>query len=634
VAHAGHSPVLERSAAPAPAPPRESRGASWRWTGSRWVLAGVALLVLAQLVVRAWMAAQRDLFQDDFLYGSQAIEMPLFSSEYLVEDRGGHFMPGAMLLHGVLYRLFPLEWGPFAVVLVALQAAATLAVLRLLRVLVGDRPLLLAPLAVYLFSPLILGAYVWWAAAMNSLPLQIGLAWVTADAVLLVRTRRRRYAATGTVALVATLLFYERAVLVVPFAFLLAAVLLHGEGVATPIREAWTRGRALWIGSLLVLAAWFWTFTVTVPSEAVGSATLAQIGELTRITVRSFVPALFGGPWQWADIAGAPAAAPSPTAVTASVVALGLLVGWTVLRRRGAAWLWLLAAGYFFAGTLLVGAGRAAFGVSTVLPLAYRYFAAEAVIAAVVVAVLLVLPLHRPEAGGSGTRALIVRLADRMAQRQGAVRATRIAVLSSTAAFVAGSLFSTVGYMDVWENEPSRQYLATAKASLAAAGDEPLLDQPVSDHLVWGLMTPWNEASRVFGPLDDRPVFAGATHDLRMLDGQGRLRPADVVGGFRVAAEPSGGCGWRVSGGTDEVPLEGLMFNWVWTAEIDYEATRDGLLTVALESGEVVQAPVREGAHTVYLRLVGEGDALRVTAETSGLEVCVRSGLVGNVEVR
>jgi hypothetical protein len=86
--------------------------------------------------------------------------------------------------------------------------------------------------------------------------------------------------------------------------------------------------------------------------------------------------------------------------------------------------------------------------------------------------------------------------------------------------------------------------------------------------------------------------------------------------------------------GPDDVPLEGSFFNWVWTAELDYEADRDGLLTVAMESGEAVEVQVREGAHTVYVRLIGEGDALRVTAETSGLEVCVGSGRMGNIEMR
>jgi hypothetical protein len=597
------------------------------------VLAGVVLLVLGQLLVRGWMAAERNLFQDDILYGTQALERPLLSAEYLVEGRGGHFMPGAMLLHGLLYRLSPLDWTPFAVALVVLQAAATLAVLRLLRVLVGDRALLLLPLAVYCFSPLVLGAYAWWSAAMNSLPLQIGLAWVVADAVLLVRTGRRRYAVTGTIALLVTLLFYERAVLIAPFAYFLAAVLLHAEGAATPLRSAWARGRALWVGLLLVLATWGWAFTTFVPAEAVGSATLSQIGELGRVSVRSFVPALVGGPWRWANLADQPVGDPAPTAVGTSALIVGLLIGWTVLRRRGAAWLWLLGVGYFLVGTLMVGAGRGMNVIGIILPLAYRYFAGEAVVVAVVLAVLAVLPFHRSGTWG-GLGKVVVQAADLVTARFGAVRA-RLFVPLVSVSFVASALWSTVTYMNVWSTNPTAEYLATAEGSLAAAGDEPMLDQPVPDQVLAGLMTPWNDASRVFGPLTDRPAFASATHDLRMLDGEGRLRSADVVGGHAVAAAPAGACGWAVTGsGPDNVPLEGPFFNWVWTAELDYEADGDGVITVALQSGTVVEAPVRQGAHTLYLRLIGEGDALGVTAQTPGLEVCIRSGSMGNVEMR
>lgn len=48
-----------------------------------------------------------------------------------------------------------------------------------------------------LFTPLGVPGFAWWAAALNSLPMLAALAWVCADAVLLVRTGNRRYAVTG-----------------------------------------------------------------------------------------------------------------------------------------------------------------------------------------------------------------------------------------------------------------------------------------------------------------------------------------------------------------------------------------------------------------------------------------------------
>lgn len=606
---------------------------SRRWTGGRWTLVGVVGLVLSQLVLRAWIASERGLFTDDVLYGSEVMVKPLFSADYLIDNRGGHFMPAAMLLHGGLYRLFPLEWMPFAVALMVLQVAACLAVVRLLRVLLGDRPLLLVPLAVYLFCPLSLGPFTWWAAAMNSLPLQIGLAWVVADAVLLMRTGRRRYAVSGTVALVITLLFYERAVLVPLFAFGLVAVLQHVDGAITPLRAAWQRGRGLWIASLVVLVAWAGVFVTAVPSESVGSATLTQIAALTRVSVESMVPALFGGPWVWFDGAGTPMAAPPGWTVALGEGVLLVLVAVTALRRRGAGHLWMLAGAYILVGALLVGAGRGSFAIAGLLPLAYRYFAAEAVVIPIVIALLFVLPRRAPTANPTELRVLLRAVAAQIGRVAAVARARRVAVPLLTIAFIASSLYSTVGYMRVWSTDPTKPYLAAAKASLAEAGDEPMLEWNVPEFLIWGLQTPWNRASMVFGPLEDMPEIADATHDLRQLDDEGRLRQAHVESGITVVENPAGGCGWQVTGGEGSVPLTAYMFNWAWTAELDYVANRDSTITMAMKSGEAVQVPLRRGHHTVYVRFVGEGDELRVTTETDGFELCFGSGVIGNMEL-
>ena len=77
--------------------------------------------------------------------------------------------------------------GP-AISLVVLQLPASLALLRALHVILGWRPVLLIPLIFALFTPLGIPGFAWWAAALNSLPMLAALAWVTADAILLVRT--------------------------------------------------------------------------------------------------------------------------------------------------------------------------------------------------------------------------------------------------------------------------------------------------------------------------------------------------------------------------------------------------------------------------------------------------------------
>ena len=125
-------------------------------------------------------------------------------------------MPAAFLVAGVIIRLAPLDWTAPAISLVVLQLLASLALLRSLYVILGWRPVLLLPLTFALFTPLGVPGFAWWAAALNSLPMLAALAWVCADAILLVRTGNQRYAATGVLAYLGGLLFFEKAA-VIPF---------------------------------------------------------------------------------------------------------------------------------------------------------------------------------------------------------------------------------------------------------------------------------------------------------------------------------------------------------------------------------------------------------------------------------
>ena len=70
------------------------------------------------------------------------------------------------------------------------------------------------------------------------------LAWVCADAILLVRTGNQRYAVTGVLVYFGGLLFFEKAA-VIPFvAFAVAALLGYVARRAGPLRTVWRRGAA------------------------------------------------------------------------------------------------------------------------------------------------------------------------------------------------------------------------------------------------------------------------------------------------------------------------------------------------------------------------------------------------------
>ncbi len=97
-------------------------------TGSsrRRVVPGGRRLIGVQLAVRGWVAASGYFWQDDLIVDRHAPATgPLFTSDFLLYDHDGHFMPAGFLLTGVCTELAPLEWWPMVVSLVLLQALAS-----------------------------------------------------------------------------------------------------------------------------------------------------------------------------------------------------------------------------------------------------------------------------------------------------------------------------------------------------------------------------------------------------------------------------------------------------------------------------------------------------------------------------
>ncbi|HWX99197.1 MAG TPA: hypothetical protein VNY55_04765, partial [Mycobacterium sp.] len=162
----------------------------------RVALAATALIAV-QLVIRGVLAFGGYFYWDDLILIGKAGTHGLLSPSYLFDDHDGHVMPAAFLIGGAIIRLAPLDWTGPAISLVVLQLLASLALLRALYVILGWRWVLLIPLTFALFTPLGVPGFAWWAAALNSLPMLAALAWVCADAILLVRTGNQRYAVTG-----------------------------------------------------------------------------------------------------------------------------------------------------------------------------------------------------------------------------------------------------------------------------------------------------------------------------------------------------------------------------------------------------------------------------------------------------
>ncbi|RZT25215.1 hypothetical protein EV589_0947 [Mycobacterium sp. BK558] len=580
-----------------------------------WVARTAVALIALHLVIRAALAFGGYFYWDDLILVGRAGTQPLLSPGYLFDDHDGHVMPGAFLVAGTITRLAPLEWIGPAISLVVLALLASLALLRALHVILGRRPVLLIPLTFALFTPLALPGYAWWAAGLNSLPMLAALAWVCADALLLVRTGSRRYAVTGTVVFFGALLFFEKSAIVPFVAFAVAALHGHVTGGAT-VREVWRRGRLLWVACLVLIACWVAVYVAVVDQQRWSFDMSMTADLLWRSMTHGIVPGLIGGPWDWQRWAPAsPWATPPAVVMVLGWLALAAVVAVTLLRKQRLGPVWLAALAYAVACQVPIYLMRSSRFTALELAQTLRYLPDLVVVLALLAAVGLCAP-NRDSARWLDTS-----------------RMRTVGIIGVTGLFVVSSLYSSATFLTSWRDNPTKDYLHTAQASLAAAhaaSDAPMLDQEVDPLVLQRVAWPENLASHMFALLDDRPDFASATTDLRMLDSSGRLVGAKVTWVRSIRPGPDPRCGYLVQPDFPvRMPLDGPLLPADWTVEINYLANSDGSLMLALSEGPEVKVPVRPGLNRVFVRLPGAGDAITVRANTAALSVCVASGPVG-----
>ncbi|MCV7193764.1 hypothetical protein H7I02_13310 [Mycolicibacterium brumae] len=587
------------------------------------VLIAAFVLVAAQLVVRGVLAFGGYYYWDDLILVGRAGTNPLLSFDFLFHDHDGHVMPGAFLLSGLISKAAPLVWAWPAASLVVLQLLASLALVRALWVIVGNRAVLLVPLTFALFTPLGVPSFAWWAAGLNALPLQAALAWVTADAILLARTGNRRYAATGALVFFGGLLFFEKSA-VIPFvAFAVVALLTYvqtDKSLLQAAADVWRRGAVLWVSLLAITVAWVALYTSVVDQRR-WSTDLPMTWQLLR---RSFthgiVPGLVGGPWQWQrwDPAS-PWGVPPTVVIVLGWVALAAAVAVSMARKQKLAPVWLTALGYAVACQIPIYLMRSSPFTALELAQTLRYYPDLVVVLALLAAVGFCAP-NRSTA---------------QAQAMDTSPARTAAVLAVMAGFLFSSLYSTATFLTSWRDNPTKSYLQNAEAALARAAresDAPLLDQEVDPMILQRIQHPENMFSHMFALLRDRPEFASATTRPRMFDSRGRMLDAQVTWVRLVKPGPVPDCGYLVQ--TDfpvELPLDGPLLPSDWTAEFNYLANSVGSLTMSLDDGPQVKVPVQPGLNRVFIRIPGAGQTITVEATTAALTVCLASGPVGNL---
>jgi hypothetical protein len=375
----------------------------------------------------------------------------------------------------------------------------------------------------------------------------------------------------------------------------------------------------LWIPSLILTVGWVALYLAVVNQQRWSSDLAMTWDLLSRSITHGIVPGLAGGPWHWDRWAPAsPWATPPPLVMALGWLVLGGLLALSMLRKQHIGPVWLTAAGYAVACQVPIYLMRSSKQTALELAQTLRYLPDLVVVLALLAAVAMCAP-NRPASA---------RWLD--TSRWRAVVVTGLAGL-----FVASSLYSTATFLTSWRDNPAQPYLQNARAGLAAAraaSTAPLLDQEVDPLVLQRVAAPENLASHMFALLRDRPEFASATTQLRMLDTSGRLIPARVTWIRTIVAGLMPQCGYFVQPDKPaRLILDGPLLPADWTVELNYLANSDGSMTLSLTQGPDVKVPVHPGLNRVFARLPGAGDAITVRANTTALSLCIASGPVGFV---
>ncbi|TMR21073.1 hypothetical protein ETD86_16505 [Nonomuraea turkmeniaca] len=580
-----------------PAPMARTAGALSRWARRQHVLLTALVLIGAAMAWKATIVQSSYFKEDDFEFVARAMENGL-SFDYLTRIHFGQFMPGGFLLAWFTSRLEPFGWGYAAGATLVLHACAALAVLRMLRVVFGNRPAILAPLLVFLVAPITVPALVWWAAALNTVFLQIALPMAIASHWRHLRTGRLLHAVVAALWVLFGLLGFVKG-FALPLVLLALTAIYHG-GLRTALRKylpAWS----LYLLVLVGFGALYVYRALSSPNTGALPIFDQAAGFLWELLGRTFATTVLGGPWRWFAGGDWGVASPPLPVVIASLVTLAILVVLTAYYRRRAGWAWAMLLGYVLvADALPVLWGRVHLlgsfaGTDT------RYVADAVPLVALVVGLVL-LPL--PEEREPYRRTLPGR--DRVSGICGAALGLFVG-----ASLVTVTLFS--GYLGA---DRRYHYIETARADLTkTAPGTVIYDRFVPSDVLPASYKTYSLTSRVLGAMATPQLRARmqappAALDGMVFDDQGHLRPVDVQG-IPLVPTTRDRC-WPASQGTLQVPLDNRVSRVEGTlVKLGYAASADTKITFWM-GDQATDVQLRAGLGKVFMLAVPGADRIVV----------------------
>ncbi len=600
---------MEDTAAPGKPAPR-----AW----SPVLVIGLALIAL-QLGLRVWAQWNSWFFTDDYRLLIEATGRSL-SMSYLLQPFDSQFMPLGRFIAWAVATSSPLDWGLAAAIVIVVQLAASMACLWMLVVMFGTRLAVLPLLAFYLFSALPVPGFMWWAAALNQLPMQLVFFLALGFWVKYLRSRQLRLLVTTTLLIAVGLLAYVKVLLVVGVMGYLAFAYFAQGSVARRFAQLWRDFRSAFIIGGLLTAGYLVAYTTGVPQpfeESKSSQLLAVADTMLGISLPT---GLLGGPWSWWDTSP-PIVLVDPPNVTVHIawVALSGLLAYSMLRRRHAGRAWVLLGGYSVAVYALLATSRGQiFGSLAGLELRY--------LTDVVAVWVLVLGLAFLELPGA------VESSRPRREPLLTVAVGKAVIAVGIALVTLGGLYSTIQYVGFWHRDnASALYTANLTRTLSETPLADVVDGHVPETVMPAYTAPYNRLSEFVVLTGHEVRFPALSHQLHVVQSDGRLTRAHVRPVIASGSGPIEGCGWRIDRAATRVPFSSVAFPWGWWMRVAYLSSDDGEVEIQFGRHRV-QAQVLRGLNDLYVSVPEPVDGIELRSLDSGLAICVDVIEVGPVE--
>lgn len=596
---------------------------------SRLGLAAFTVAVLS-LAVRASVLRDAYFITDDYMLSSRAIENDL-TFDYLTRVHTGHFEPIGFGVMWVLAHFAPYSWVWASVFMLGCQVILLILLWQLLVELFGHRLLILVPFTLFAFSPLTIAAFTWLAAGIIWFPLMISMAGMLRFHTRFVRDGGQRNVLIALMWFCVGLAAFEKILIFLPFLLVFTFALEFSFG-RNPwrIRSLLKRQWSLWLGygvlTVLYLMLYVRGSRSAGATTGLEMPTAADLGDFVWQTLgRTFVPGIVGGPWAWAPQSYGLAVVDSPRFFDwiAWAVCVAFVVASITIRRHATVY-WASIAVYLAASMAIIAVGRVPY-LGSVFALETRYLA-DAVLPMVVILGICLMPLK-------GEEQILTRDGRRWSDALRSV-GTPIA-LASTAVVSVLSLHAISSYSAFSSNNPTRAFVANARAGLEELpGDAQIVDTWLPENVNSPFFGDYNRASRFLAPL----VAAEQRDDLYTRDSysrpyvlanDGSLIPM-IIEPLAFADPPSGVCRPQRAGKVT-VPLTNSLHSWDWVLRIGYlsEADFDATVTFGSRSTTV---PIAQGVGGIYVSLQGDGKSISLSGIPPLTNFCVGDIQVGTAK--